>query len=70
MSSWGRCQDALDDLYESEDSTGKVTDGPAKLAGITYAQWQAVQEAIIEAVFPIAYDQGAHSEARKPKDLS
>lgn len=70
MSSWGRCQDALDSLYEYENSDGTVTDGPAKKAGITYAQWQQVQESIIEAVYPIAHAQGEYAEARRAERLA
>lgn len=63
MSSWGRCQDALSDLYEYDEGPGGNGShmGPVKAAGITYAQWHAVMEHIIEAVYPIAHAQGRAS---------
>lgn len=50
MSTWGRAQDALDDLWQYDHDYGRMTDGPAKKAGITREQWQAVQEDIIAAL--------------------
>lgn len=58
MSSWGRCQDALHDLYEQENGYDGPTPGPVKKAGVTAEQWQALIEPIIEAVYPIAYGMG------------
>ncbi len=54
MSTWGRAQNALHDLYDYEASfDGEMADGPAKAAGLTHRQWSDLIGPILEAVMPV-----------------
>lgn len=67
MSSWGRCQNALWDIYSYEDGQGRMHYGPIGAAGITSEQWSKVTEAIIETIYPIAHQAGVESAEHSRK---
>lgn len=62
MSSWGRCQDSLWFLYEMPNGYGPSDDGVVKELGISFEQWSKLIEPIIDAVYPIAFEQGRRQE--------
>lgn len=66
MSSWGRCQDALHELYEYPTFT-TVEDGPVKAMGITWEQWQYLSARILETIYPIAVEAGRQQERLHPR---
>lgn len=62
MSTTGRLQDALYNLYEHEAGWGRMEDGPVKKAGITYEQWSSLIDEIVETALRVTACRAVHFE--------
>lgn len=68
MSSWGRCQDALYlTLWEIPGGYGTYPDEPGLLHDLGFDRVSELIEPIIEAVYPIAHNQGMSQQAHNHK---
>jgi hypothetical protein len=69
VSSYGRCQDALWGVYERDHFDG-TEDGPAKRLGVTRDQWRKLIPEILDAVYPIAHEQGVrYAEYMREREI-
>lgn len=65
MSTWGRAQDALHGLWLIPGGYESDKPGIVQELGITYEQWSALTEPILEAVGHIFSESGAEGERRR-----